>query len=64
MTKHKRLKFAIYTMIANFIIFGLGIFMGTDLAALGTGLALINAPAYSYIFGETIRPSIKPTPKE
>ena len=59
MTKSKRLKFAIIAMVANFLIFGIGIFMGTDLAALGTGLALMNAPMYSYIFGETMRPSEK-----
>jgi len=59
MSKSKRLHITIYALIANFLIFGLGIFMGTDLAALGTGLALINAPLYGYIFGETIRPSNK-----
>ena len=33
--------------------------MKTDLASLGTGLALLNAPLYGYLFGETVRPSGK-----
>lgn len=64
MSKSKRFKFAIFAMIANFIIFGIGIFIGSDLTGLGTGLALINAPLYGYIFGETVRPSnTKPSKK-
>ena len=65
-SKSKRLHLTIYTLIANFIIFGFGISMGTDLASLGTGLALLNAPLYGYLFGETIRPSGKKVepPKE
>ena len=59
MNKNKRFKVTIAALITNFLIFGLGIFMKTDLAALGTGLALINAPLYGYIFGETVRPSNK-----
>ena len=59
MTKSKRLHLTIYTLIANFIIFGFGVSMGTDLTSLGTGLALLNAPLYGYLFGETIRPSDK-----
>ena len=46
-------------MVTNFLLFGLGIILKSDLAALGAGLALINAPLYGYIFGETIRPSNK-----
>jgi hypothetical protein len=32
-------------------------FNDTDLSDLGTGLALLNAPLYAYIIGQSIRPS-------
>jgi len=55
--KQKRLKFAIIITIINLIIFSVGMYMGTDLISIGTGLSLLNAPMYAYIFGETIRKS-------
>jgi len=59
MSKSKRLHLTIKLFIANFIICGFGIYMKSYLSALGAGLALLNAPLYAYIFGETMRPSEK-----
>ena len=55
--KSKRLMIAVAMLILNFIIFGVGMYLNKDLTALGTGLALINAPLYGYLFSETTRPS-------
>ena len=57
MTKNKRLKLTLIALACNFILFGIGIFKGTDLTALGAGLAMLNAPIYGYLWGETSRPS-------
>jgi len=57
--KQKRLKFAIIISIINLSIFCIGMFLDKDLISIGTGLSLINAPLYAYIFGETIRKSEK-----
>ena len=58
----KRLRFSVAVIIANFLIFGFGIYHGTDLGDLGVGLAMINSPLYAYILGDTYRASkpIKP----
>jgi hypothetical protein len=53
----KRFRLVVIMMALNFITFWLGIWQSVDLTALGTGLAMINAPVYGYILGETIRPS-------
>ena len=55
--KQKRLKFAIIISIINLSIFCVGMYKGTDLISIGTGLSLINAPLYAYILGETMRKS-------
>ena len=55
--KSKRLRFSIAVIIANFAIGAFGIIKGSDLAALGTFLALSNTPLYAYILGDTIRKS-------
>lgn len=57
MTKSKRLRVTLIALTCNFILFGLGIYMGADLTALGAGLAMLNAPLYGYLWGETSRPS-------
>jgi len=57
MSKSKRWKITFYALIGNFILLSLGIFYGSDLTALGTAIAMINAPIYTYIWGETSRPS-------
>lgn len=56
-SKSKRLWFSIAALVANILLVLIGIFNGADLTALGTCLALINTPLYSYIFGESFRPS-------
>jgi len=57
MTKHKRLKVTSIGLTCNFILFGIGIFKSVDLTGLGAGLAMLNAPLYGYLWGETSRPS-------
>ncbi len=53
----KRLGSSTAVLAANFAIFVYGIHTGADLQALGTGLAMLNAPLYMYLWGETSRPS-------
>jgi len=52
-----RLRVAIWTLIANFIVYIIGIIYKSDLTSLGVGLAAINTPILVYILGETFRPS-------
>ena len=58
-TKSKRLGTSTIVLAANFLIFLYGISKGADLQGLGTGLAMLNAPLYVYLWGETSRPSSK-----
>jgi hypothetical protein len=53
----KRLRFSVIVIAANFILGIVGIIQATDLAALGTFLALANTPLYAYVLGDTIRKS-------
>lgn len=55
--KSKRLKITTYALIGNFILLTVGIFMKSDLVALGTAIAMISSPLYGYLWGETTRPS-------
>jgi hypothetical protein len=55
--KSKRFIISIIALLINFILFSIAMKMGLDLTAVGTGLALLNAPLYGYIFGETKRKS-------
>jgi len=55
--KSKRLISVSLVLICNFLIFLYGIYKGTDLQALGTGLSMLNAPLYVYLVAETYRPS-------
>ncbi len=55
--KSKRLRAITICLATNFALFFFGILKGVDLAALGAGLALLNAPLYVYLWGETNRPS-------
>ena len=55
----KRLRFTLAVIIANFIIFGWGIYHGANLESLGSGLAFINSPLFMYILGDSYRPSKK-----
>lgn len=57
MLKSKRFKITSLALLANVLIMVLGILSETNLIELGTGLAMINAPLYGYIWGETLRPS-------
>jgi len=59
MGKSKRLSSSSIVLAANFAIFLYGIYKGADLQGLGTGLAMLNAPLYMYLWGETSRPSSK-----
>jgi len=58
-SKSKRLSSSSIVLAANFAIFLYGIYKGADLQGLGTGLAMLNAPLYMYLWGETSRPSGK-----
>jgi hypothetical protein len=55
--KSKRLKLTLGCLMINFMIVSFGIIQLADLMALGTCLAMINAPLYAYVFAETIRKS-------
>lgn len=57
MSNSKRLKFTLFSIIANFTVFSYGISQGADLSDLGIGLAALNSPLYMYLWGETTRPS-------
>ena len=59
MTKSKRLKFTIFSIVVNFGVFVYGIASGSDLSDLGIGLAALNGPLDMYLWGETTRPSKK-----
>lgn len=51
-----RFWFAVIAFIVNMLAFCTGVlFFHIDPTSLGTGLALINTPLYSYIFGRTVR---------
>ena len=64
MSKSKRFRLTILVLAMNFAIFVYGIYKGSDLSSLGTGLSLLNAPLYAYILGETYRPSNKKKSEE
>lgn len=57
LSKSKRLRLTWFALACNFILFGIGIIKSADLTSLGSGLAMLNAPLYAYIWGESIRPS-------
>jgi len=57
MTKSKRFRMTVGALAINFLLVLLALFLKTDLIALGTTLAMINAPLYTYLWGETARPS-------
>ena len=58
MTKLKRLKSAWIVFSVNMLLFLIGILKGAQLMDLGGGIALVDAPIFVYIFGETFRPSV------
>ncbi len=58
-TNNKRMKALFIASTLNFIIFGAGVIIKSDLTALGAGLLMINGPLYAYIAGESFRPSAK-----
>lgn len=60
-TTSTRFWFALIAFFVNIAVFTVGIYGNIDPTSLGTGLALVNAPLYGYIFGTTVRPSPKPT---
>lgn len=55
--KYKRLKIACVALGVNFLILLLGMVLKTDLGSLGGAIALINAPLYAFILGDTWRKS-------
>ena len=57
--KQKRMKIAIGAMVVNYILFLYGMYKGTDLTSLGTGLTMVNIPLMTWILGESIRPTMK-----
>ena len=56
-SRSKRLWIVAGALFLNFATVWFGIHKGVDLTALGTCLAMINAPLYVYVFGESWRPS-------
>jgi len=59
MNQSKRLIFSIVIIAINFMFGIYGIYFKTDLSDLGSFLAMVNAPLYVYVFGESYRPSKK-----
>jgi hypothetical protein len=57
--KSKRFIFTIVALLLNFILYSYAMYRDMDVVAVGTGLALLNAPLYGYITGETLRKSEK-----
>jgi hypothetical protein len=55
-----RLRFSVWVIIANFILGIIGMFVGTDLTALGVFLSLSNAPLYVYVLGRSFRGATVP----
>ena len=55
----KRLRVALFAFIVDAILYWYGMFKGVELASLGAGLALINAPIMTYLGAESFKPSIK-----
>lgn len=56
-TQSTRFWFAIIAFIINTVVFSIAIMNGVDPTSVGTGLALVDAPLFAYIFGATVRPS-------
>jgi hypothetical protein len=58
--KKSRLKVTLGCLTMNFaiIIFVIAIGDADHASGVGTALALLNAPLYVYIFGDTVRPSL------
>lgn len=54
----KRLMITTGILVLNFLTYWFGMHKGVDLTALGTGLALINAPVLPYLGAESFRPSL------
>ena len=57
--KSKRLRVTIFAFVVNAILYYYGMYRGVDLAALGAGLAFINAPIMAYLGAESYKPSDK-----
>lgn len=57
--KSKRLRVALFAFMINSILYCYGMFKEVDLAGLGAGLALINAPIMAYLGAESFKPSVK-----
>ena len=55
--KSKRFILSITALLINFILFSIAMYMKLDLTSVGTGLSLLNAPLYGYLFAETKRES-------
>ena len=58
-TKSKRLLVTLGVTTVNMVVFIYGVRKGVDPVAIGTGLAIINAPIYAYLGMESWRPSNK-----
>jgi hypothetical protein len=55
--KSKRLRFTIVAFILNFLTVWTGMYFKADLTALGVCLMMINTPLYTYVLGESFKPS-------
>ena len=60
-TKQTRLKLTIICLIINYAIILYALHKGgITITDIGTGLALLNAPLYGYILGQTFKPDRQP----
>lgn len=57
--KSKRLRVTLFAFLINAILYYYGMYKEVDLAGLGAGLALINAPIMAYLGAESYKPSVK-----
>lgn len=55
--RSKRLVFTVIVVFTNFVVFTVGLIYGADPMGVGSGLAMMNAPLYAWVLGESFRPS-------
>ncbi len=63
-TRSRRYTLTILVLSANILLFAAAMFIGKDLIDTATALSILMVPAYSFIAGDTIRPSVKIIDKE
>ena len=55
--KSKRLNLTIFAFILNMAVICYGVYKGSNVTELGTGLVMIDTLIFGYVYSETKRPS-------